>query len=1047
MRNRKVKRYCSTVLILVIIFSTVLAGVPGSFAAGVDKPTPKSLPVGTVLIGRYILCLQTMTVELYEAAKKSAEDSDQRQIFYKSEFASGAWIDITNSDELSAITTATKSAVVDTVVKPIIDTALFWAKEDGTVTDLLSGNPVVLSNTKDYNDVSKLSEMDGILTRKDMLAEMPDESDDDSTDEEKADVSAVLAKRGSIARVLNPLDFIMVGNTEESARSKSAKKIAADINKLAQYAQQLIEKKEPNKIVEIIHQMIRQCDIERSLLVYQELFDRLSNELKFAVQKNYADLIADYGTALDSVNTKLRELADALSALEGSGRLEKAKAAYVKKLQNGILADTAAEEKNAAGQNDENSDKEDLLRKIKNLNDILDNSIVDKVGESITLTPVYDQAMRDFLKACAAAEESTYQKAKREGELRPVLNGLIEKRVLAIKEIGEEAQTLLSYLVERTTEEAKLQSLYENARDLIRDQNAALPANDFKRATADMMQTFLDAIETKLASVLAKRLVNQNPDAQSLNGLQEEVKQLLNGKYLEALSNANTALAEEIKRQLDELNAQIALLEDAAMQTYVALIRERAALEDERSQALNGTGAAKGKRTDVGAIQTDLDAVNAKLAAYLSTLDGETAKMIGAYLEKAGTFLEAVRARDFQTAEAHAQELKTIISMLPEEMTGKNGLLDLKNILDWMYVRAAADYDVTTAKAIGQLINSIYGAEELINIAALAALLNSAALSELEKKELDSLLKALEKELDNGGVSHNTLDALRGIQKKHEALLDGNGAQTNAAADRESAHDGEGIIEMVDGNGEIVIPPNTSAAATYAKLIEDALGNAFMNGQGVVGDSTADYRAENTRLMVYRLMRENAKFFGMVTDIDKRIAEIIPAITGLESEKYDKETMAQIRMRKEAAFGETRNISEIELGNIAVDGVTVKLSLPPLLQNGEVLYPIRDFYQAFGYTLGWETNGQIVTVSGQNNESMRFYIGSDILSRNGSDETMKTYARLLGDKAYAPLYDMAKTVDAELYWFAQADFGVVYARSRLLLIQQKISEIAERYSR
>ena len=56
-----------------------------------------------LFIGTYLIHSQTMTDELYEKAVESATDSNQTNVYYKSELANGAWFDITDALGLSDI--------------------------------------------------------------------------------------------------------------------------------------------------------------------------------------------------------------------------------------------------------------------------------------------------------------------------------------------------------------------------------------------------------------------------------------------------------------------------------------------------------------------------------------------------------------------------------------------------------------------------------------------------------------------------------------------------------------------------------------------------------------------------------------------------------------------------------------------------------------------------------------------------------------------------------------------------------------------------------
>ena len=51
---------------------------------------------GTLFIGIYLINIEALTDELYEKAMESASDTDQMNIYYKSEIGEGLWYDVTD---------------------------------------------------------------------------------------------------------------------------------------------------------------------------------------------------------------------------------------------------------------------------------------------------------------------------------------------------------------------------------------------------------------------------------------------------------------------------------------------------------------------------------------------------------------------------------------------------------------------------------------------------------------------------------------------------------------------------------------------------------------------------------------------------------------------------------------------------------------------------------------------------------------------------------------------------------------------------------------
>ena len=104
---KKKKRYMAAagVLSWLICAKLVMAAVFDESKAVPyqDYAASHTIEDATLFIGTYLIHAQAMTDELYEKAMESAADSNQTNIYYKSELASGAWIDITDAGGLSDI--------------------------------------------------------------------------------------------------------------------------------------------------------------------------------------------------------------------------------------------------------------------------------------------------------------------------------------------------------------------------------------------------------------------------------------------------------------------------------------------------------------------------------------------------------------------------------------------------------------------------------------------------------------------------------------------------------------------------------------------------------------------------------------------------------------------------------------------------------------------------------------------------------------------------------------------------------------------------------
>ena len=110
----------------------------------------------TLFIGTYLININAMTDELYEKAMDSASDSNQNDMFYKSELSGGAWFNVTNAEGLNDITdngeVIPESELADLFVQ-------YYVGADGVVTNVLTGDAVNPFDIPDPYNLSKLPEL------------------------------------------------------------------------------------------------------------------------------------------------------------------------------------------------------------------------------------------------------------------------------------------------------------------------------------------------------------------------------------------------------------------------------------------------------------------------------------------------------------------------------------------------------------------------------------------------------------------------------------------------------------------------------------------------------------------------------------------------------------------------------------------------------------------------------------------------------------------------------------------------------------------------
>nr|WP_304968480.1 hypothetical protein [uncultured Acetatifactor sp.] len=113
----------------------------------------------TLFIGTYLIHVRGLTDELYEKAQESASDSNQMNVYYKSELAGGAWMDITDAVGLSDLA-GEGTVVEESELFPLWVTCYTGA--DGITRDARDDHVVNIFSEPSPYDLYNLAELEPI---------------------------------------------------------------------------------------------------------------------------------------------------------------------------------------------------------------------------------------------------------------------------------------------------------------------------------------------------------------------------------------------------------------------------------------------------------------------------------------------------------------------------------------------------------------------------------------------------------------------------------------------------------------------------------------------------------------------------------------------------------------------------------------------------------------------------------------------------------------------------------------------------------------------
>lgn len=113
----------------------------------------------TLFIGTHLIHISALTDELYKKAQDSVSDSNQSEIYYKSELAGGVWVNITSAKGLADIST-TAQLVDESELDDLRVT--YYTGSDGITRNAMTGSAACLYDDPDPYDLLKLPELDTV---------------------------------------------------------------------------------------------------------------------------------------------------------------------------------------------------------------------------------------------------------------------------------------------------------------------------------------------------------------------------------------------------------------------------------------------------------------------------------------------------------------------------------------------------------------------------------------------------------------------------------------------------------------------------------------------------------------------------------------------------------------------------------------------------------------------------------------------------------------------------------------------------------------------
>ena len=138
----------------------------------------------------------------------------------------------------------------------------------------------------------------------------------------------------------------------------------------------------------------------------------------------------------------------------------------------------------------------------------------------------------------------------------------------------------------------------------------------------------------------------------------------------------------------------------------------------------------------------------------------------------------------------------------------------------------------------------------------------------------------------------------------------------------------------------------------------------------------------------------------------------------MESVKnFFKNTQAQ-------SFAQKNNMTFTPLARVTVNGERLKFDMPPIIEGGRVLVPLRKIFEALNAEVNWDDASKTVTaVSGNKNISLK--IGADSMTVNGEKISLDVPAKIKNGRTLVPLRAVSSALGANVGWDEESQTAVI----------------------
>lgn len=673
--GKRSKKMCKKIFIGLVIIAILLLGIncrtqvwaifDPDTAVHIDAA---SIDNSTLIIGTHLIYLGSLNDSIYAAAMTSAQDSNQNNMYYKSELADGGWFDITDAGSLEDIM-GSGMRVEDAIINALAIT--HYTKADGITYDLRNNKKVSIFDIEEIYELETMPELEPLKLQYDRLKEA------------KGEKQEYFIKIISYFFRTTPSELLSIKKDEVTmVHTKETEDYDQKMLALQHYYEVLKNNGAAAAETDAVLKVMSKLDSTRRAIVYgiiETSLVRLTELLQDTEEVNDT-LIAAAEESKVNITDSLREYEDSSLA---AGATVMSNMEYTLEME--LITETL---------NKNHSNCDAIVAKLISLQNIMNGKIVSKTSELETATELVAQMDEVYKQSLQKGIDDAYKKAVEARSSHVILENIISSNTVTWNVLRSELQFYVQAKIDRLDN--------EDAQKYIMDRigssgnfRIVIPLDAFQSSARGTVETYVVWLQKLLKNVSGEG------DISELDQLYEE-KIALQEEQMTALDQEDIREAKKIEAKIQAKSEEINRMEEAAASDIALLAAQKTTLEAKLDLQTEDLAARSSLTNQIADLQQQIAEAGSKLS------DESTAQNIQNMKQEA---LKLVEKGDMSSNKI--EELSGYINGIGSFLgTGSELALNAqkeiyKAMLTSVYLKEQAAYDPLVEQIEDQIENNM----------------------------------------------------------------------------------------------------------------------------------------------------------------------------------------------------------------------------------------------------------------------------------------------------------------------------------------------------